>query len=366
MPSRLDLVDLPINPGKADVPCAVLLPGTSAAAALPLCLLLHGGLSSRDLLVRMRDPITTWWEAGSLPPMVIATASTGPSTCYLDHPDGSASWETVVGTRLGQDLAKRYALTGDVVLLGLSMGGYGALKIAFAQPEAFKAVAAVEPMLEPALRAADVPPRNRFYAWGQDLPAVLLGPDRDPALFEKENPANRAIRNAGRIRAACLPIYLECGDDDALLFQDGTEFLHRVLWDLDLSHEYRLTAGADHVGPSLLPRLRSAFHWLGNHLVPPQEADPGEAERAWSQWLAQGCEGPPPTQPLDPGTRTMRALLRFQAAESRARATKADPTTSRRFGHLPPSTIRHPSNGSDGRKHPKVHSDFRHRSAVRF
>jgi len=59
MPSRLDLVDLPINPGQADVPCAVLLPVASAEPALPLCILLHGGLSSRDLLVRMRDPITT-------------------------------------------------------------------------------------------------------------------------------------------------------------------------------------------------------------------------------------------------------------------------------------------------------------------
>jgi len=298
--------------------------------------------------------------------MVIATASTGPSSCYLDHPDGSSSWETVVGTRLGLDLDNRYALTGDVGLLGLSMGGYGALKIAFAQPEAFKAVAAVEPMVEPALRSSDVPPRNRFYATGPDLPAVLMGPNRDPILFERENPANRAVRNAERIRASRLPIYLECGDDDALLFQDGTEFLHRVLWDLDLSHEYRLTAGVDHVGPSLLPRLRSAFHWLGNRLAPPVEADPGETERTWSQWLAQGCTGLPPALPLDPGTRTMRALLRFQVAESRARATKADPRTSRRFGHLPPTRIPSPSSGTEERQNRKVHPDFRQRSPVRF
>ena len=311
MASRLDLVDLPIDPGRADVPCAVLLPETPVSQAWPLCLLLHGGLSSRDLVVRMREPITAWWAEGNLPPMVLATATTGPSSCYLDHPDGSTAWETVVGTRLKLELAKRYPLTGEVVLLGLSMGGYGALKIAFAEPGSFKGVAAVEPMLEPALRASEVPPRNRFYAWGDDLPALLLGPDRDPVLFEKENPANRAIRNAERIRAAGLPIYLECGDDDALLFQDGAEFLHRVLWDLDLSHEYRLTAGADHVGPSLVPRLRSAFLWLGNRLSPPQEVQPGKAERAWSQWLAQGCEGPPPAMPLDPGTRTMRDLLCF-------------------------------------------------------
>jgi hypothetical protein len=63
-----------------------------------------------------------------------------------------------------------------------------------------------------------------------------------------------------------LPINLECGDGAALLFQDGAEFLHRVLWDLNLSHEYRLTAGADHVGTTLLPRLQAAFLWLGDRL----------------------------------------------------------------------------------------------------
>jgi S-formylglutathione hydrolase len=230
------------------------------------------------------------------------------------------------------------------------MGGYGALKIAFARPEAFRGVAAVEPMLEPALRAAEVRPRNRFYVWGDDLPTALLGPDRDPVLFEQDNPANRAVRNADRLRAAGLPIYLECGDDDALLFQDGAEFLHRVLWDLDLSHEYRLTAGADHVGTSLLPRLRSAFTWLGNRLSPPQEAQPGQTELAWSRWLAQGCAGPPPAMPLDPGTRTMRELLRRQVAEPRGRAAEVDPTTLRRFGCLPPTGVPPLPSASEQRK----------------
>jgi hypothetical protein len=59
------------------------------------------------MLVRMRGPITTWWEEGILPPIVVATASTGPSSCYLDHPDGSTAWETFIGTRLQEELAKR-------------------------------------------------------------------------------------------------------------------------------------------------------------------------------------------------------------------------------------------------------------------
>ena len=335
MASRLDLIDLPAGPGRPDVPCAVLLPEAQARAALPLCLLLHGGMSSRDMLVRLREPITTWWVDGSLPPMVVVTPTTGQSSCYLDHPDGSTIWETFVGTLLKEEMAKRYDLTGAVVILGVSMGGYGALKIAFAHPDVFKGIAAIEPMLEPALRAADVRPRNRFYAYGESEPSILLGPDRDPDLFERDNPANRAIRNAEQIRSTGLPIYLECGNDDALLFQDGAEFLHRVLWNLDLPHEFRLSADADHVGPSLLRRLRDAFLWLGERLLPPRVEPPGVAERAWARWLAQGGVGPQPSMPLDPGSRTMQELFRQQVAGSRARAAEADPTIYRRFGVLP-------------------------------
>ena len=239
------------------------------------------------------------------------------------HPSSNGSW-----------LGRHHRLARP---FPLNKRGYGALKIAFARSEAFKGVAAVESMLEPALHAADVRPRNRFYVWGEDLPAALLGPDRDPALSERDNPANRALRNADQIRAGGLPIYLECGDDDSLLFQDGAEFLHRLLWDLDLPHEYRLTAGADHVEPSLLPRLRAAFLWLGERLAPAQAVVQGEAERAWSQWLEQGGVGPEPSLPLDSASRTMQDLFRWQMATPRARAAKEDPTTSRRSGRLPPT-----------------------------
>ena len=339
MISRLDLIDLPAGEGRADVPCAVLLPEKDPAQALPLCLLLHGGMSGREMLVRLREDIAGLWSAKALPPMVVATARTGHSSCYLDHPDGSSLWETFIGTRLREQLAMRYQLTGDVGLLGVSMGGFGALKIAFANPEAFKGVAAVEPMIEPALHSADVRPRNLFYAFGEDLPPGLFGPDREAALFERENAANRAIRNAERIRAARLPIYLEVGDNDALHFQDGAEFLHRVQWDLDLSHDYRLFAGADHIGPSLLPRLKAAFLWLGERLTTAPKTTLGEAERTWSQWLEKGGVGTQPEVALDPGSQTALDVFRWQVAEPKARAEQEDPTTSRRFGRLPATEL---------------------------
>src|SRR5271156_5002358 len=40
---------------------------------------------------------------------------------------------------------------------------------------------------------------------------------------------------------------------------DGAEFLHRVLWELDLSHEYHLVRSADHGGLTMRPRLRAMF-----------------------------------------------------------------------------------------------------------
>lgn len=97
-------------------------------------------------------------------------------------------------------------------------------------------------------------------------PARLIGPHRDADLFAANNPANRAIRNAARIRERDLAIYIEAGDHDSINVHDGAEFLHRIPWDLDISHGYRLTRGADHVGATLIPRMREMYLRLGREL----------------------------------------------------------------------------------------------------
>jgi S-formylglutathione hydrolase len=53
----------------------------------------------------------------------------------------------------------------------------------------------------------------------------------------------------------------------------GTEFVHRVLFDAGISHEYRLVKGADHVGASLVPRSLDAFAFIGRQLNPPKWID---------------------------------------------------------------------------------------------
>ena len=131
------------------------------------------------------------------------------------------------------------------------------------------------------------------------------------------------MRNAGRMRERDLAICIEAGDDDFINVHDGAEFLHRVLWDLDISHEYRLTRGADHVGPTLIPRMREMYVWLASVLhrsartEVPEERGEGGA--------------------VSPSSLECVRLLRAQMEPVRKLAAASDATTNRRYGVLAPA-----------------------------
>ena len=301
MTSRLELFDVPAAFAPSGGPCALLLPPEMPACAQPpLCIFLHGAGSGREMLEEMRPAFDAWWSSGAIPPLAIVTPSATDMSFYVDDPAGG-QWETFTGDLLGPAVRERRSLGDETLISGISMGGFGALAIAFARPGRFAAVAAIEPMLEPALRAADVRPRNRFYYQGGG-PEALLGAARDPAFFEAHNPASRARKNAHAIREAGLRIFVEAGDEDALCAHDGAEFLHRVLWDLDIPHEYRLVLGADHVGPSLLPRVRDAFEWMTARRPASGASSRRRGEVEWAEWLDGGGAGPPPATPLHPAS----------------------------------------------------------------
>ena len=59
---------------------------------------------------------------------------------------------------------------------------------------------------------------------------------------------------------------MECGDEDQYGLFRGAELLHRILYDGDVKHEYRLVRGAGHVGPSFRGRFMNALEFLGGVL----------------------------------------------------------------------------------------------------
>ncbi len=272
---------------------AVLLPDGYEAAKepLPLLLFLHGGGGDKSFLTRMRPVIEEMWKAGTLPPMVVVTPSAGRSF-YMDYKDGSQKWETFIVTEFLAHLRAQYKVTKErqgTLLFGISMGGLGALRLGFKYPEKFAGLAAMEPGIDPVLRWKDLSARYKFYR-AQDLMETIFGKPFDEAYWEANNVATIAVNRADKLRAAGLGIYIEAGDEDAFYLHEATEYLHRLLWDRKIAHEYHLVRGADHVGRTIRPRATEALAFLTRLLNPPPPDPEADATRKRLEPLKQAVE----------------------------------------------------------------------------
>lgn len=276
--AKLETVQLQTRLVPSPATYSVLLPpGYNAAKGpLPLMLLLHGGGGDNNFLAGLRPTIEAAWAAGDLPPLVVVTPDAKRSL-YMDYRDSSQKWESFIVGELIPDVRKRYRVSSDrrqTVVTGISMGGLGSLRLGFDHPEVFGGLAALESGIEPALAFDDVKMRNRFQR-DDAFFASIFGNPVDRAFWRRGNPANMAIDNRDKILASGLQIYIEVGDVDMFHLDEGVEFLHRVLWDHRIPHEYRLVRGADHVGRSIAPRLRDGFRFLtANVLRPTSGPDP--------------------------------------------------------------------------------------------
>ena len=240
------------------VPALALLPAAAGRdTELPVCLFLYGGGGNHETLLALEPLISGAWRDGSLSPLLVACLGVPPFCFYLD--DGPEQrWQSAVSQGLLAAVRARFAVSAQRAgLLGISMGGYGALKIAFEEPQHFAAVAAIAPMVEPSTEASGARLRNRFH-YPEQVPQRLLGPERDADLFRADHPVTRARRKAQELRER-LAIYIDAGSRDALHAHDGAEFVHRSLWELDVPHEYHLLRDAGHVGPTLPPRLPASM-----------------------------------------------------------------------------------------------------------
>lgn len=311
MASHAELLEITSNHLPDPVPYAVLTPADHGPGPFPLCLLLMGGGGSRQSLLDCQGLFDRWWSEEAMAPMVLVTPSAGMSYYVEDRRTG-VCWDSFLVEDFMPHLRAtcKVGLTREVTAVaGISMGGFGALKLAFGYPETFAAVAAISPMIEPGFCAADVGARNRLHH-GAGGPERLIGAGRDAGLFAENHPANRARTNSGRIHKSELAIFMDAGDEDFVNAHDGTEFLHRVLWELDISHDYHLVRGGDHGGPTFRPRMKAMFTWLSAVLTATADA-PSAEEQALQ-------------------------AMRHSLQPARELAAKSDPTVTRRFGVLPP------------------------------
>lgn len=238
--------------------------GFKTQKELPLVIYLHGGGGSHENLLRQKALWEDLWSTDQLPPMVFASPSVTQRGFYMNFKDGSERWEDFVLNEFIPHIRAHYPVSKDpkrTFLIGASMGGMGSLRMAFRHPDRFGAVAALEPGIEPILKWQDMRPKHRF--WRSDkLLETAYGKPVDAEYWAQNNPATMVTRDADRIRASGLQIYIDAADLDEFWLYEGAEFLHQILWQYKIRHEYHLVRGARHVGPSLNERFAEAAQFL--------------------------------------------------------------------------------------------------------
>ena len=123
---------------------------------------------------------------------------------------------------------------------GISMGGYGALRFAFAYPEKFSAVSAQSAALmtespqelDAALRAGT--PTGKLLG-------SVFGNPVNVAHWKQNDPFSLARKN--RVAISKLAIYFNCGRDDEYDFEVGAAALDKQLQEEHIKHEFHLYPG---------------------------------------------------------------------------------------------------------------------------
>ena len=273
---------------------AVLLPDgyDPGGARLPLVLMLHGSGGDREQLARFQPQIQAMWAAGELPEMILAAPSVATGSIYMDSYDSTNRWETFIMTEFLphlRDTFRASAARESTMVTGISMGGFGSLRLGFKHPETFGAVAAMEPGAWPGLTWEAVPDRNKIRP--PERIAELFGDPFDEERFQRENPASIVQNAAERLRDSA--IYIEVGDEDFLGIMEGVDFMHRLLWRHRLRHEFRLVRWADHTGSTITERSRDRFRFLARFLAQPADPEPAvqrQRERIAAGHSARGME----------------------------------------------------------------------------
>jgi len=136
-------------------------------------------------------------------------------------------------------------------ITGISMGGYGALRFAFAYPQTFSAVSAQSAALMTESPQELTAAMRSGTALGGLLGDVFGNPI-DATHWKENDPFALARRN--KLAIASLAIFFDCGRDDQYEFEAGAQALDRQLQAEGIQHEFHLYPG-DHSAAYFLSHL---------------------------------------------------------------------------------------------------------------
>jgi enterochelin esterase-like enzyme len=184
-------------------------------------------------------------EDGVLPPCVFVLANGGRTSLYVNRGKG-ADYEDLITKDLLDHIALNYRVRQDResrALMGISMGGMAALRIAFTKPQLFGTVA-VHSSAVFAKDPEQLPERIKQFAKRLELDKVF-GDPIDKAKWAATNPLSIANELEPK-QLDGLRLYLDAGTEDRYGFDQGNAALHELLEQKKVRHDWRLVEGGGH------------------------------------------------------------------------------------------------------------------------
>ena len=206
----------------------------SSLERYPVLYLLHGlGGNYADWTTRSNVA-----EYSRTLPLIIVMPDAG-NHWYTNADDGSDRFEDYMTTDLPADVVQKYRTINSRygrAIAGLSMGGYGALKLALKRPAAFAMVGSFSGALEAARDGAF---ERLIGAAEAKRMQSIFGPSGGKTRLE-----NDVFALAARMKPGAAPyIYIDCGIADNELIASNREIvaaLHRA----GVAYEYHEVPGA--------------------------------------------------------------------------------------------------------------------------
>lgn len=215
-------------------------------------------------------------EGGKIGEFIIV-APNGENSFYLNAKNG-ARFEDAIVMDLIPHIEKKYRVIGTQAaraIQGISMGGFGALMIAFKHPQMFSSVTAHSSALF--IELPDASGTDRRSVFMARLIGKMYGDPPDANYFRANNPLSLAETNAAAIKKSGLKIYFDVGEQDRYGFQDANKALDERLTKAGLAHEFHVFPGG-HGWEYMLSVADKSFTFLWKNFKLP--AKPASAARA--------------------------------------------------------------------------------------
>jgi len=226
------------------VPYCVILPPSYAQQPnrrYPVLYYFHGLGDNEQMFVRSGgfDLIEDLWEKHELGDFIIVTPA-GYASFFMNSYHGRFRYEDFFLQEFMPWIERSYRIIArrdSRGIGGISMGGYGALRMAFLHPQLFGAVSAHSAALMQ--RVPSISVSNREETGRLQILGDVFGSPPDRQFWDRNNPLNIA-RTAD---LAGMKIYFDCGAQDDYGFEAGAQALDNLLRSRHIAHEFHLDPG---------------------------------------------------------------------------------------------------------------------------